>query len=237
MQSLDGGAKDEVVHTGAFTRIANRSSAILSSFAQFQNLTLTGPTSAGAGAKQGMASGSIAGLTSILSLNLSRVDMRPSRSVLGSVGKGLGATPSTAVAASTISGFRNTAGRVGASVASTAAAAAAATAAAAQAAKEATSAAEFAAARQRKFDDFCVAHDSVQATDTLYTVLERMHVNRTHKVFVLSPTGQPVGVVSLMDLARFLISLEGSEKVNLNDFVQARKHTDCSVREPHHSRR
>ena len=71
----------------------------------------------------------------------------------------------------------------------------------------------------------------VQATDTLYTVLERMHVNRTHKVFVLSPTGQPVGVVSLMDLSRLLISIEGAEKVNLNDFCAARKHTDRCVRE------
>jgi CBS domain containing-hemolysin-like protein len=58
-----------------------------------------------------------------------------------------------------------------------------------------------------------------------------MHKNKTHKVFLLDPeSGEAVGVVSLMDVARELVGREGREKVQLNDMSVARAAADVVVR-------
>ena len=94
---------------------------------------------------------------------------------------------------------------------------------------------EWRAARQHKLAAWLIAHDAVGPGDTLYTALERMHANKTHKVFVVSPIGEPLGVISLADIARDLVQREGKEKVQLHELYSSRKAHHVCIRPPAHA--
>ena len=70
--------------------------------------------------------------------------------------------------------------------------------------------------RSHRLRDYCRQHDCVLPTDSLYSVIELMHRNDTHKIFIINPeTGECSGVVSLVDIARMMVVKEGKEKVQL----------------------
>lgn len=172
-----------VIDRSAFSKVGLRSTAQLSSVAQFGLKKNIGAT----------------GVSSVMHLSMARIERRDIET-----------------SSSSTLGQSDLSGAVGARSTP------------AQSIIEAT-AEEWSEQRKHKFRDFCSSNDAVESTETLYTVLERMHLSKTHKVFLLSSTGEPVGVVSLMDIARDIILREGKEKEGLNDVLQARVKSDVCV--------